>query len=80
VRPLAVRAVKLSLPSHRAFVVTEGSGPDRASWHDVGALWPNKNGNGWLLVVHAGISISGRIVIVERKEKPAGNNGGEAAG
>jgi len=71
----------VSLPSHRAFVVTEGNGPDRATWHDVGALWPNKNGKGWLLVIHPGISVSGRVVIVERKdkEKPASNTGGEAA-
>jgi hypothetical protein len=47
-------------------------GPDsRATWREVGALWPQKNGHGWLLIIHPQICISGRIVITERKEKPA---------
>jgi hypothetical protein len=62
-------------PSHVAWVVTnpsnEGGPENRATWREVGALWPAKNGNGWVLVVHPGISISGRIVITERRDKPA---------
>lgn len=44
------------------------------------AIWPNKNGKGFLLVVQPGISISGRVVIIERKEKekPASNTGAAA--
>jgi hypothetical protein len=60
-------------PSHIAYIVTEpvnGSGPDaRAQWREVGGLWPQKNGKGWLLVIHPQISVSGRIVIAERREK-----------
>jgi hypothetical protein len=59
-------------PSHIAFVVSEparDAGPDaRVQWREVGALFPNKNGKGWLLVVHPQISVSGRIVITERRE------------
>lgn len=67
-------------PTHVAFVVTEGnSGPDsRATWREVGALWPQKSGKGWLLVIHPQISVSGRIVITERKERE--NNPGENRG
>jgi hypothetical protein len=59
------------LPTYEAFVVSEGSGPDRAQWFKVGALWPSKNGSGFLLVIQPGISISGRLVITERKERAA---------
>jgi hypothetical protein len=70
------------LPSHIAYTVTEpnGGGPDsRATWREVGALFPQKSGRGWLLVIHPQISVAGRIVITERreKEKPASNTGGE---
>ena len=61
-------------PSHIAYVVTDpprDAGPEaRATWREVGALFPQKNGTGWLLVIHPQISVSGRIVITERKEKP----------
>jgi hypothetical protein len=62
-------------PSHIAFVVTEpadGGGPDsRANWREVGALFPQKSGKGWLLVLHPQISVSGRLVITEKRERPA---------
>ncbi len=43
----------------------------RAQWIEVGAVWPHKNGQGFDLVIPAGISLSGRIVCRERKEQPA---------
>jgi hypothetical protein len=62
-------------PSHIAYVVTEpanGAGPDsRAVWRECGALFPQKSGKGWLLVLHPQISVCGRLVITERKERPA---------
>lgn len=62
----------MSLPTHEAFVVSQGNGTDdRAQWFKCGALWPQKNGKGFLLVIQPGISISGRLVITERKERPA---------
>jgi hypothetical protein len=69
-------------PSHIAYTVTDnGGGPDsRATWREVGGLWPQKNGKGWLLVIHPQISVSGRVVISERRDrdKPGdGPQGGE---
>ena len=60
-----------SKPTHTAFIVIDPKeGSDRkASWHEVGAIWPHKNGKGFDLVIPAGISVSGRIVCTERKEK-----------
>ena len=59
-------------PTHTAYIVTEGKGSrDRkAQWHEIGAVWPHKNGNGFDLVIPPGLSVSGRIVCTERKEKP----------
>jgi len=56
-------------PTHTAYVVIEPKeGSDwKATWHEVGAVWPHKNGNGFDLVIPAGISVSGRIVCTERK-------------
>jgi hypothetical protein len=62
-----------SKPTHSAYIVInppEGSGR-KAIWHEVGAVWPHKNGNGFDLVIPAGMSVSGRIVCTERKEKTA---------
>jgi len=60
-----------SKPTHIAYVVIDPKkGSDRkAQWHAIGAVWPHKNGNGFDLVVPQGISISGRIVCTEPKEK-----------
>ncbi len=58
-------------PTHTAsIVINPPEGSDRkAVWHEVGAVWPHKNGNGFDVVIPAGISVSGRIVCTERKEK-----------
>ena len=61
-------------PSHLAFVVSEpnGAGPDsRATWREIGIVFPHKKGSGFDLILHPQISVSGRIVITERKERPA---------
>jgi hypothetical protein len=57
-------------PSHYAYVVTEApKGSDRKPiWHRVGTVWPHKNGNGFDLVIPAGLSVSGRIVCTEPKD------------
>ncbi len=60
-----------SKPSHIAYVVSnpkEGSGK-KAVWHRVGAIFQHKNGNGFDLVIPEGISVTGRIVCTEPKEK-----------
>ncbi len=58
-------------PSHTAYVVTDPkAGTDRkAQWHEVGTVWPHKKGGGFDLVIPAGLSVTGRIVITERKDK-----------
>jgi hypothetical protein len=62
-----------SKPSHRAFVVTtpkEGS-DQKGHWHQVGVIWPHKNGNGFDLQIYEGISVSGRVVCTEPKDNSA---------
>jgi hypothetical protein len=56
-------------PTHSAYVVIPPkAGSDRkATWHEAGAIWPHKSGKGFDLVIPEGISVSGRIVILERK-------------
>jgi hypothetical protein len=58
-------------PTHIAHVVTEPKdGSERkAIWREVGAIWPHKNGTGFDLVLADQLSVSGRIVCTERKEK-----------
>ena len=62
-----------SKPTHIAYVVTEPKeGSDRkAVWREVGAIWPHKNGSGFDLMLADQISVCGRIVCTERKDKPA---------
>ena len=60
----------MSKPTHLAYVVIEPNqgGYSKATWREVGAVWPHKNGTGFDLVIPDGISLSGRIVITEQKE------------
>ena len=56
-------------PTHSAYIVTEAKGgPDQKGfWHEVGAVWPHKNGEGFDMVIPAGLSVTGRIVCTKRK-------------
>lgn len=56
-------------PTHNAYIVTDPKeGSDRkAQWHQVGAVWPHKNGEGFDIVIPAGLSVTGRIVCVKPK-------------
>lgn len=59
-------------PSHRLFLVT-GTGKS-ASWREIGAAWPNKDGKGFLITCEA-VPLQGRIVMraaTERKPKEQG--------
>ena len=60
-----------AVPSHRLYCVT---GNDKAShWTEVGAAWPNKDGQGFSLRFTA-VPLSGRLVmrtITERSEQQA---------
>jgi hypothetical protein len=60
----------MSKPTHRAYVVSKPrEGEEKGFWHEVGSVWPHKTGNGFDLVIYEGISVSGRIVCTEAKEK-----------
>jgi hypothetical protein len=51
-------------PTHIAYVVTQ-SEPDsdeKSFWRSVGAIWPHKNGDGFDLVLHDQLALTGRIV------------------
>ena len=72
----------MSKPTHTAYVVNENRGratnPEAKDfWREVGAIWPHKSGKGFDLVLFDQLSVSGRIVCTERKEKPAAENPGE---
>lgn len=53
-----------------AFLVEEREGRD-AYWHRVGTAWKHSDGKGFDIVLPPGMSLSGRIVIRERKPKDA---------
>ena len=58
-------------PSHNAYVVVQPE-PDsdrKAVWHPVASIWQHGKGNGFDLVIPPGVTLSGRIVCTERKEK-----------
>lgn len=57
-------------PSHRAYVVTQPKeGTDQKGfWREIGVVWPHKSGKGFDIVIHEGISVSGRIVCTEPKK------------
>ena len=63
----------MSKPTHTAFIVNDAKeGSERKGyWREVGAVWPHKKGNGFDVVIPPGISVSGRIVCTELKEKDA---------
>jgi len=59
-------------PTHIAWLVPEAKeGSDKKSkWREVGAVWPHKNGKGFdVILTPANLSVSGRIVCVEPKDK-----------
>jgi len=58
-----------SKPTHRAFVVsTPKKEGEKGIWREIGAVWPHKNGKGFDVVIHEGISVHGRIVCTEPKK------------
>jgi hypothetical protein len=59
-------------PSHRLYLVT-GTGK-AASWREIGAAWPNRDGKGFSLNCEA-MPLQGRIVMrvaIERKPTDQG--------
>jgi hypothetical protein len=60
-------------PTHTAYIVAEPKeGSDRkATWREIGVLWPHKSGKGFDLTIPPGVTVTGRIVCIERKEQAA---------
>lgn len=59
-------------PTLRAYIVQKPKTPEgRSYWTEVGAVWPHKSGVGFDLVIPEGVSVTGRIVCIEPKSKPA---------
>lgn len=48
-------------PTHRAFVIT-GKEDEKKNWKEIGAAWPNKDGKGFNINLHAN-PIDGKIVL-----------------
>lgn len=71
----------MSKPSHIAYVVSEPKeGSDRKPiWRAVGVVFPHRNGNGFDVLIHDQIAVSGRITCTEPKEKPAEQPGEQTA-
>jgi hypothetical protein len=57
-------------PTHIAHIVIDPKeGNKKLIWHEVGVVWPHKNGTGFDIVIPEGPSVAERIVCIERKEK-----------
>jgi hypothetical protein len=60
----------MSKPTHRAYTVTKPKEVGgKGFWHEVGVVCPHNTGTGFDVVLHEGISVHGRIVCTESKEK-----------
>jgi hypothetical protein len=59
----------MSKPSHIAYVITPVKDSEKKIWRAVGAVWPHGKGNGFDLVIQDQLSVSGRIVCTEPKER-----------
>ena len=53
---------------------TDKNGEVKKFWHKVGTAFPHKDGEGMNIEIIDGLSVSGKLVITERKAKdePAG--------
>ena len=59
-------------PTHRIYRV-HGDGKS-ANWTEIGAAWPNKDGQGYSIACHA-MPLTGRIVMREITERPQREQG-----
>lgn len=50
----------------------EQNGEKKTFWHRVGAVFPHKTGDGFNLVIPPGLSISGKVVLLEPKDDGKG--------
>ena len=45
------------------------TGEVKTFWHKVGSAFPHRSGKGFNLVIPEGVSISGRVMMLERDQK-----------
>ena len=63
----------MSKPTHIAYTVREykdAQGNAKSRWHEIGAAWPTKSGNGFNLTLFA-LPVDGQISLIVPSEKPA---------
>lgn len=58
--------MNLLIPEERT---DKSTGEAKTFWHRVGSVFPQKNGNGFNVVIPEGMSVSGRLVMLPRGEK-----------
>jgi hypothetical protein len=66
---LLITEITMNKPDYVAYVVAEPVVGQRARWHEVGAVWHHKNGNGFDVVLYEQLSVSGRIVCIPRGDE-----------
>jgi hypothetical protein len=60
----------MSKPSHHAYVVSTPKKQGANSiWTRIGSVFPHKNGDGFDVLIREGISVTGRIVCTETKDR-----------
>jgi len=56
-------------PTYRAYIVLEPRREGgKARWVEVGSVWNHSKGEGFDLVIPPGLSVSGRIVCMPKKD------------
>lgn len=63
----------MSKPSHIAYTARsykDGDGKDKKRWHEIGAAWPTKSGNGFNVTLYA-LPVDGQLALFIPSEKPA---------
>lgn len=56
----------LLIPEERK---NKDTGEVKTYWHNVGSAFPHRSGKGFNLVIPEGVSISGRVMMLERDQK-----------
>jgi hypothetical protein len=61
----------MSKPSHIAYTARtyELEGVEKKRWHEIGAAWPTKSGNGFNVTLFA-LPVDGQISLFVPSEKP----------
>jgi len=62
------------MPTHRAYSVRRIN-DEKSRWDQIGAAWPNKDGNGFSIQLFA-LPIDGKVVlrVIEDKDEQADND------